>query len=114
MKQGQIFELPNLSDLDYENIFSVYKDGDQYFYNLLATTIFPKDLDSSLYTLYEVTGVDIWPLISYKMYGSVKLWWLICSVNQIDNPVIMPPAGTKIKILTQSAVTSVLRTINIS
>ncbi len=113
MKQGQIADLPILTDYDYENIFSVYKEDDKYFYNLLATTSFPDDLDPSFYTLYEVTGSDIWPLISYRQYGTIKLWWLICSVNNIINPLIMPPAGTKLKMLNSDAVNEVLKTINL-
>ena len=40
-------------------------------------------------TYYRVTAVDgMRPdLISYKVYGTVRFWWVICLVNQIDSPL---------------------------
>lgn len=114
MKQSEIKDLPNLDDYSYANIFSVYQDGDLYFYNLLNSVNFPVDINPNYYNEYELPHGMSWTLISYRMYKTIKLWWLICAVNQITNPLEMPPAGTKIKILTVSAVNQVLRKLNIS
>lgn len=113
-KQNQITALNNLSDYAYENIFSVYKENEQYYYNLLNTINFPlsSELDPSLYTLYTITAHDIWPLISYKQYGTIQLWWIICVANNISNPLVMPKPGTRIIIPITATVNQVLATIN--
>ncbi len=113
MNQNQIFELPNLSDYDYENIFSVYTDEDGFFfYNLLNSVNFPEDISPLLYNLYTVKAGEVWPTISYRVYNTIKLWWLICAANRIFNPLVMPDPGTKIKVLTAPAVNQVLKRIN--
>lgn len=40
-------------------------------------------------TQYRVVGSDLMrpDLISYKCYGSVDFWWLVCLVNKIDSPL---------------------------
>jgi hypothetical protein len=37
-------------------------------------------------------------LISYKVYKTVKYWWLICIVNSINNPLIDIEEGMILKI----------------
>jgi hypothetical protein len=114
LKQNQISDLPNLTDYDLENIFSVYLEKGVYFYNLLNTMNFPtpSNLRPDLYGTYTVKQHDIWPRISYKLYGSVSIWWLLCILNQIQNPLIMPEPGTEIFVFTSSAVNQVLQAMN--
>lgn len=114
VKQNQVSALPNLDDQVLENLFNVYLDGSQYFYNLLASVTFPTDLDPSLFDFYTIKQGDLWITISNKVYNTIKLWWLICAVNQIENPLVMPKPGTKIKVLTNSTVNTVLQQINVS
>lgn len=107
MKQSSINN--KLSIQNYENIFNIYQDSDDfYFYNLLKKVDIPADLDGSYYEYYTVKANDTWPTISYKFYKSVKLWWIICSANQIINPVAFPEAGKVIKIPTQQTVQLIL------
>ncbi|MEO6584422.1 MAG: hypothetical protein ABIO05_08865 [Ferruginibacter sp.] len=114
MKQDNIPDLSNLDDYSYENIFSVYERDGMYFYNLLNTITFPTEINPLLYSNYIVNGNLSWQLLSYKLYGTIKLWWVICAVNQIQNPLIIPPAGTTLKILTANAVAEVLKKLNIT
>ena len=37
-------------------------------------------------------------LISFYSYGTVDYWWLICLVNEIDDPLQGLPSGKQIKI----------------
>lgn len=39
-------------------------------------------------------------LISYRMYGTVDYWWVVCLVNGIDNPLEDLKLGTLLKIPT--------------
>jgi hypothetical protein len=42
----------------------------------------------------------------------MDLWWLVCEYNQIKNPVVMPEAGTQIKILKASYVFPIISELN--
>lgn len=49
---------------------------------------------------YRVVGVD-WmraDMISYRMYGTVDYWWVICLVNSIDSPLEDIQLGTVLTI----------------
>lgn len=99
--QNDISNLPQLESFRYENIFNVYKNGsDQYFYNILSKVNFPDNLEEAYYDTYTVPNDKLsYTFISYKLYGTILLWWLVCAVNQIQNPVFFPKAGTKLKYL---------------
>lgn len=114
VKQNQVFNLPTLDDQVLENIFSVYLEGDKYYYNLLSTVTFPEDIDPTFFDFYTIKQGDLWITISNTVYNTIKLWWLICAANQIQNPLEMPKSGTKIKILNSLAVNDVLQQMNIS
>ena len=114
IKQNQVFDLPTLDDQVLENIFSVYLEKGQYFYNLLSTATFPTNIDPSFFDYYTVKHGELWITISNTVYNTIKLWWLICAVNQIQNPLEMPKPGTKIKVLNRLAVNEVLQQMNIS
>ena len=99
MKQNNISDLPTLKMENMENIFNVYQDENgMYFYNLLQTVTFPTDLPFNLFEAYTIKSGDTWPLISYKTLENTNMWWVILLVNHIQNPVILPVAGTIIKI----------------
>jgi hypothetical protein len=100
-KQNELADVTySLSPQQYENIFNVYEDADiGYFFNLLRTVNFPEDLDPNTYDNYVIEPNDSWPLISWKVYNTVFLWWLICSTNRIQNPSKLPETGTAIKII---------------
>ena len=96
-RQNQISELPKLDNEVLENIFNVYKDvDDMYFYNLIQSISFPKNLPPSLFTTYNISYGDTWPLISYKFYKSTKAWWIILLANDIHNPLLPVVPGTSI------------------
>ena len=111
IKQNELTDtdIEQLDSQNMENIFNVYADGDgSYYYNLLKTVNFPEDLNPSVYDIYTAQPKDTWPLIAWKHYGNVKLWWIVCAVNQVDNPVGQPAQGAAIKILKPSVIRSVL------
>lgn len=112
-KQNNISTLPTLSQLRLENLFNVYNNGSNYFYNLIGTTNIPQDLDPSIYATYTVaTDYMPWTLISFNVYNTIDLWWLICTTNNIQNPLQFPKAGTVLKVLTPDYVSAILQQIN--
>ena len=108
-------ELGNLHAAAYENIFSMYKDeGEFYSYNITRAIRFPDDLNDDLYYYHQIVGTDTWTKLSFDHYGTIQLWWLICSVNKILNPVLLPDSGTVIKILKPIYVSDVIEQVKIS
>jgi len=112
-KQNSISTLPTLSQQYLENLFNVYNDGQNYFYNLIGTVNIPSNLDNSVYTNFVVTSDYMpWPLIAQKVYNAPALWWLICCTNNIQDPTYFPKAGTVLKVLTPTYVSAILQQIN--
>lgn len=88
----------------YENIFNMYqfdtKNDDTYvFYNILSKITIPTGLDPNVYQLYEVDSQIALTTLSYKLYGSQHLWWLIMVLNNLRNPVKLIESGSVIKII---------------
>ena len=108
--QNQIKELPRLLSFNLENIFNVYKDNDgSYFYNILNSIHLPDDLHPNVYYEYVVENSNLsWTNLSYKLYGTIRLWWVICLANKIDNPIKFPSAGQVLKIIRTEYVREIL------
>ena len=110
--QNSIQDLPKLNNQRYENIFKMYdlKTG-QYYYNLLRSIHFPENIDNTQITYITVKQTLPWTAISFNVYKTIELWWLICLLNKIDNPIKAPAIGTVIKVLNPYAVKNVLNEI---
>ena len=96
--------IPGLSDLesyDFENIFKMCFDTDKqaFFYNIIKTVNIPNNISQDLFEVQVVPPSTSMTALSYRVYGTVKLWWLICTVNNIDNPVEFLPSGVPIKVI---------------
>ena len=115
MNQNNINDLPNLTQDRYENIFNVYSDDNndnQYFYNLLQSVQLPINLPDSFFIRYVTTPGDTLPFISYKNYGTINLWWVICIANNILNPIDTLNSGVVLKIPNTSIVREILKQVN--
>ena len=109
MKQNQIKELPFLRIENYENMFNVYQNSNNmYFYNLLQTIAFPEGLPANLFFKYDICAGDTWPFISYKVYDTPNLWWVIMYANEIMDPTKNPVPGTTIDIPKTQVVNEIL------
>jgi len=99
MKQNNIPELPRLRIENYENIFNVFTEEDgRYYYNLLQTVAFPQNLPDGYFIDYNIVYGDTWPFISYKVYNTPNMWWIILFANNISNPINSIIPGTQIKV----------------
>lgn len=107
--QIEVPNLPKLQNTRYENIFKIYYDEDGYpFYNLNKSIVFPQNLDPSLYNLAVYDAPLHWPILSYKLYQTIYLWWMITEVNNIRNPFILPEIGTTLRYIKPEYVQFVL------
>lgn len=98
---------------DLENMFSIYekKDGKRMF-NLNETLYVVADLDALLQ--YECKSEMHWPLISYQIYGTTRLAWLLCKLNDVKAHDIFKTKlpGDKVFYLQQEYVDSLVNSIN--
>lgn len=97
--RNNIPELSNLDSYDFESIFKMCFDVNKqaYFYNIIKTVNIPNSIDNDLYTTIDMPAKMPLPVLSHRIYGTVKLWWLICTVNNIHDPVKLIPAGVVLK-----------------
>ena len=54
-----------------------------------------------------------WTNISYFVYGTVDLWWLIyiCNKDTFKDPLQLVPGGTKLRVIKTSKLQSILNEI---
>ena len=111
--QNYIADLPNLEVYRYENIFKVYqmKDKNFYFYNIIKNVKVPQDISNQLFDLVTLKNNTPLTTLSYQVYGTTYLWWLICLLNNIQNPFDINNSGKQLKILKQQYLKPVLNAI---
>ena len=98
---------------DFENFFDVHTDKNgSNFYNLNSTLYF--DVDKSTLDVYTCDHACHWPLISYKIYGTTRLAWLLWKLNDVDAAHIfeMKQPGDKILFLDKQYVESIVADLN--
>jgi len=113
LKRNEVPELGRIDLQFYETMFKVYKIDKHFVYNILRKVSLPEGtLDNTYFTYMNVQASSPWTLISNEAYGTIKLWWLICIVNNVWNPVYNAPAGVPIRILKTEYIQGILNTIN--
>ena len=84
--QSDIKSLSSLSITAYERIFKLYtteKNTKEFlFYNILKKIEIPDTIDDEFVSFYTVKSNMPLTILSYKIYGDIKLWWLLFLVNK--------------------------------
>ncbi|MBC8416812.1 hypothetical protein H8E06_00600 [bacterium] len=112
-RRNEVNDLGKIDISFYETLFKVYKIDKHYIYNILRKVSLPDGLLDDRYFEYIVVHTSSpWTLVSNKAYGSIKLWWLICIVNGVWNPVHNAQPGIPIRVLKSEYVGDILNTIN--
>ena len=109
--QNNIKDLPSLSDTRYENIFKLAKSDKFFFYNIIKKISIPDDLQSDIYFEYRINSIKPWTTLSSEVYGTQDLWWLICLVNKVYNPINNPELGAVYKIIKPDFINVILQEI---
>lgn len=94
---GQRVELPRYSMFATTPIYDL--GGDNVVFGLMQPAVVQSDSDE-LWTVPSA-GVPRMDLLSSNFYGTTHLWWVIASVNNILDPLVSVPAGTRIRIPTK-------------
>ena len=81
------------------NFFNTVNIGNGLEYDHLDTTLNRFVMNYPV-EYYRITAGDVMraDLLSYKNYGTVKYWWIICYVNGIQNPLDDIEVGQLVKI----------------
>lgn len=108
-----LLDIAKNEEFKMERIFDIYKQpGTKHFYyNLFNSVRFPDNINKSMHTTYYTRPNETWALISYRHYNRIDLWWLIASLNKIDDTFTPIQGGTKLMIPTPSAVRFIIDTI---
>lgn len=112
MKLEDIDYEDDLKITDFENFFDVYEIDDKYRYNLNKNLYL--NIGSSNLLEYELHTSAHWSLISYKLYGTTRLAWLLMKINNVTlagTYVKMQP-GTKIKYISKDNVKAVVKALD--
>lgn len=106
-----ISKLPELGKLPanhFENIFNVYTEDKFFAFNIIKNINIPTNLDDNVFYYYRIPGKIAWTTLSHRIYGTIKLWWLICAANKIINPVFLPEPGSVIRVIRPDHVQSII------
>lgn len=115
LSQNLVTALPSLARTRYENIFKVFKllkdsDNSYYFYNINNKVMIPDNLDDSVYNTIAISCNTAWTTLSYRLYGTMDLWWLIFIVNR-PKDIFLARSGETYKYIKPSYIDAVLSNI---
>lgn len=79
-----------LNKQKYENIFRLGENNGKLYYNLLDTLTLPSSVVNDAFFVIKTLPNETWTNISYRVYDTIELWWLIAIVNNIYNPFVLP------------------------
>lgn len=105
MKLSDIDKTVKITDLD--GFFDIYEDSDKnYFFNL-NSTLYLKIPETRLLK-HKLTANLFWTTISYQLYGTTRLWWLLMKLNHVKGSEIFDniKAGEEILYMSKEDVKS--------
>ena len=112
ISSGIFKDVSFLDNYNFANLFNVVNKGEKSYFNLCRSIYFDiEDISPDLITVYEVAEGDTWTNISYRNFGTIKLWWLICKFNNIKNPFEEIEAGKIIKIPSKELMETIINVI---
>lgn len=108
-------EVSYLKVTDFENFFDIYEDANRLnnkVYNLNSTLYL--DVDENSLAEYQLTHDLQWSLISYNVYGTTRLTWLLWKINNVKPKNVLETvrAGTTVKVLPMNQVQDIVMNIN--
>ena len=97
---------------DLENMLDVYVDKKLNLVFNLNMTLYV-NVDPNVLPTFQCDHEMHWPLISYKIYSTTRLAWLLQKLNNVSMKDIFKPKqpGEYVKYLPQSAVQQIISDI---
>lgn len=91
------------STFSFLRLFNTLLDNDREtkFLNIFRSYIINENSlrDISFFETYEVSNGEYWDNVSYNLYGSPFLWWVIALLNNISNPFEELEDGDQLNVL---------------
>lgn len=109
-------QIDNFNDVfkitDLEHMFNVYQDSNSNYKYNLNTALYIEAPDSRC-SHFTVSYDCHWPLVSYNIYGTTRLAWLLMKLNDVKatNVFMKIKAGTTVKYLAKETVQNIIDTI---
>lgn len=106
-----------ISKFDLANMFNIYDDiklGSNYkTYNLNRSIIITglDKIPAVELSTYKVKARDTLNLISYNLYGTIELWWLIAKINNITDATMTLEPGWVLYTLNKNTVNQILNAL---
>ena len=103
--QNDIEGLTKLNLRNYERIFKLFdvtaNNKTHYIYNILRKIEFPTTIASEYIDKYKTPIDQPLTIISYNIYNSMILWWLIYLLNKtkIGTNIFVIPGGTELRFI---------------
>jgi len=102
--------LDNITNLNIETKLPVETDSNGMdFINLMSNVSIPYNINPMFYTIYQPTQNESFQTISYKFYGTIKLWWFICKTNHLLNITEGANANVPLKIIKKEYVYNIIK-----
>lgn len=108
MKITDIYYDSDIKITDFENFFDVVNVDGMYKYNLNNTMYL--DIAEDQLKTYELKTPAHWPLISYTLYETTRLAWLLMKINKVGlkDSLRQYQPGEKIKYLSDENVKEII------
>lgn len=94
-----IINILGYADYNNETIINIFKKFSIRQSRLLSV---------NFYDEYIVQSSDRWDTISYNMYNTTALWWMIANYNGVIDPFAELVVGEKIKVIKPELVSSLI------
>lgn len=107
-------DIPPVAGEYYENILNMYQtqdDSSYYYFNISNKVVVDmENINADYIDYYYIDAPMPLTTLSYRIFGTQHLWWLIVAMNNL-NPIDIPAAGTVIAVPKNQYVSDVLQTI---
>lgn len=116
MKKNDVYDrIPDhWKTTDLENLFDIRQDDLGMFgFNLNESLYF--DVPDHALGVYTCKYAEMhWPLISYSIYGTTRLAWLLMKVNNVRAEDAFTPkrAAETVKYIPKGMLTQIVKTLN--
>ena len=103
--EKSFFELTGIqkNTFSFLRLFNVLLDEDREtkFLNIFRSYIANEDVfsDVSVFESYKVANGEYWDNVSYNLYNTPFLWWVIALLNNTVNPFEELEDGDELKVL---------------
>ena len=113
IEETNISSVVPMTNFNIETHVPIISDKDGFpMFNLMTAVKIPQDINPVYYDTYTPTENESFQTISYKIYGTIKLWWLICATNFIFDSTDAAAGGVPLKVIKPKYVGRILNQLN--